>query len=165
MRNSYEDIRALTEREPVWWDEHGVPRYERFRPDLCPDIYANEAVLYRVTCQNCGKAWDVAETRGPLDMVLDIAKSPHIWSLRQLIEAKQLDYGDPPNTGCCGAGPSMNSEPRCVIEYWSRHHTEYTAPLGDDSGIMEVTDIGAYMTWRRDPVMEVDITPDWVTHL
>lgn len=54
-----------------------------------------------------------------------------------------LHYGDPPNIHCCAAGPTMNSIPIRVLEYWSREN-----PLLD---------------WQRDPALEVEITPEWAS--
>ena len=39
-----------------------------------------------------------------------------------LILTHELHYGDPPNDGCCDAGPTMNSVPHRVIEYWVKPH-------------------------------------------
>lgn len=152
MHKSYEDIRGLTDREPEWWDEHGVPRYRKFAPSDCPDIYASEAVLFEVRCQGCGRRYHVGQTRSGLDYV----KHPKMWSIGDLIKAKALEYGDPPNDHRCG-GNSMNSEPRRVIEYWSR-----LRPLEGLREVWRLKDIAGYMEWRRDSGFEVDITPDWV---
>ena len=37
-------------------------------------------------------------------------------------ELGQVHYGDPPNVGCCGAGPVMNSVMHRILEYWSRDY-------------------------------------------
>lgn len=33
MKASYDDIISRLGR-PLWWDEHGVPRYDKFQPEL-----------------------------------------------------------------------------------------------------------------------------------
>ncbi len=134
MKNSYDDIRAAA-GEPLWWDENGVPRYAEFSTDHLANIYAHEAALAEITCQGCGKPFQVAFSRSSLDRKR---------SLREEIETKELHYGDPPNEGCCLAGPTMNSEPRRVIQYWWR------AFFGHD------------LRWQRDERLEIDIKPDWV---
>ncbi|MFW6184041.1 MAG: hypothetical protein ACOC8X_09610 [Chloroflexota bacterium] len=45
--------------------------------------------------------------------------------LSELIDAGRLHYGDPPNAGCCPAGPTMNSEPRRVLEFYRRSNDRF----------------------------------------
>ena len=129
MRESYDDIRSLIERKPLWFDEHGVPRYVPFGPRLCANIYADEAVLAEVACQACGRLFHVAHST-------DRRRG----KIADLIRARELEYGDPPNVGCCLAGATMNSVPHRVIEYWAR---------------------SSVMVWSRDPALEVEIMADW----
>ena len=115
MKNSYKDITdvaAYLGSTPYWYDENGVPRFAPFHPKMLPSIYAREAVLYRIHCQGCGKPFDVAEGEDGWTS----AATP----LSRRIEEQTLHYGDPPNAGCCASGPTMNSEPKHVIEYWHR---------------------------------------------
>lgn len=111
MNHHYSDIRSLTADEPLWWDENAVPRYCEFAPRVTANIYAVSAVLLLIECQNCSREFKVCMTNGPMDEY-------HGISLRRDIEADEIHYGDPPNAGCCPAGPTMNSVPRRVIEYW-----------------------------------------------
>ena len=62
MKNNYSDITSRIAQEPDWYDENGTPRYGEFHPKQLPDIYANEAVLYKISCQNCGTQFKVAES-------------------------------------------------------------------------------------------------------
>ncbi len=140
MRNSYTDIRSRISSPPFWWDENAVPRYGDFDPRYIPNIYANECVLFLITCQACGRAYQVCMSgRHPL--------------LAEKIGAKTLRYGDPPNA-CdddCLSGASMTSEPRRVLGYWHR-------PLEVDGKLNG--------KWVRDPELEVEITPEWLeSHL
>ena len=138
MKASYKDIR-LRLGKPQWWDENGVPRYARFLPDLCANIYAQEAVLYQIACQNCGQTFDVVSSWGEWDRLGD----EHRRSLRDLIDARDLHYGDPPNIGCCPSGPTMNSIPLRTLEYWYRE---------EKAGVI----------WFRNRDWEkLDIRPDW----
>jgi len=55
MHTAYNDILELTDREPVWWTEDGVPRFCEFHPDDASNIYATEVVLLEIACQECGR--------------------------------------------------------------------------------------------------------------
>ena len=54
----YRDLRDKL-GEPIWHDEHGVPRYAEFHPSLL-GIYDDWAVLFVVRCQSCGMCFDCA---------------------------------------------------------------------------------------------------------
>jgi hypothetical protein len=150
MNHDYDDIRSKIAEPPQWWDENAVPRYCTFTPDSTANIYADEVVMAEITCQSCGRPFRVAFAQ---DSMARYAR-PDKARLADDIRTKALHYGDPPNVWCCSAGPTMNSEPRRVLEYWSIHHEEYV----DDSKITDMR----YFDWRRDPTLEVSITPDWV---
>jgi len=57
MYQLYEDI---TKRlgEPLWYDDHGVPRYDEFHPSML-DVYADFAALSEIACQSCGRRFKV----------------------------------------------------------------------------------------------------------
>jgi len=137
MNCTYDDILALFDGAPKWWDEYAVPRFCDFAPDKVANIYADEVALAEVTCQGCHRPFPVAFSR-------------HIGyggaRFAEAIPAREMHYGDPPNVGCCGVGATMNSEPRRVLEYWSRNFA----------------DPRAFMKWHRDPSLEISIVPDWV---
>ena len=146
MHSHYSDILNRVAEPPTWWDENGVPRYGPFTPELLPNIYSDEAVLFRIECA-CLRIYDVARshTKGRL---LRLFPDDHSnTSLASAIQTKMLDYGDPPNgcpvdsEGYVCAGASMSSTPRLVLQYW--HRTRYSS------------------AWIRDPSLEIDITPDW----
>jgi hypothetical protein len=114
VRAAYTDITTRIVEAPKWWDENGVPRYSVFSPDDTPNIYAREAVLYEIECQECGQTFEVAED----------------WSwwpgreipLSEFVKKRLLHYGDPPRHGGrkgCRAGDTMNSIPRRVLQFWS----------------------------------------------
>lgn len=121
MKARYEDIRALTDKVPEWWDENGVPRYAPFRPNLLPCIYAREVVLMEIACKNCGDRFRVEMHSEPLSNE----------SLADAIEASKdsepyestIHYGDPPAHGC--AGDTMNCSDLKVLEYWRRQAGEW----------------------------------------
>lgn len=142
MHESYDDIRSLIPVEPVWFDEHAVPRYCVFTPRSIANIYADEACLLEITCQGCGISFNVALSQDRIGR--EYVSNPRRGSrgmLKHEIVGKEIHYGDPPNVGCCGAGPTMNSEPRRVLEYWRKDSRR---------------------EWVRDSEFEVDVTPEWV---
>jgi hypothetical protein len=153
----YEDILSRNSEEPVWYDEYAVPRYCEFDPSMVANIHADEVALVEVTCQGCGRPFRVAfAARAPA------AFSQDEWPAGPIgrgIREKSLHYGDPPNVRCCSAGPSMNSEPRRVIQYWRRGDPAY---IRVERNLPWITDPKAYFTWTRYPSFEVEIRPDWV---
>lgn len=149
MHQHYNDILSRIADAPLWFDERGVPRYCEFAPNKLNNIYLRECALMEIACQQCRQKFIVGIT-------LPIAKS---WSatladpldgasLADLIRRDLIHYGDPPNIRCCGAGPTMNSNPIRVIEYW--HRPIQTRP---GTGII----IPDTMAWRRDASLEIEI--------
>ena len=130
MHQHYTDI---TDKlgEPQWYDECGVPRYCDFHPSRVNNIYANEVVLLEIVCQNCGQLFQAAMTQDSFDII-----SGRSTSLAEQVINQTIHYGDPPNSGCCPVGATMNSIPLWVIEYWQR---------------------GAIMQWERVSEYEVEI--------
>lgn len=154
MHRYYGDILDRIDGKPLWFDEHGVPRYRPFKPELL-NIYASEAVLALIECQACGTEFKVAFAG-----FTQKSESGRQDGLAMEIEGKTLHYGDPPNTQCCDAGPSMNSIPVHVLEYWVKPHI-----LGEGKGINKhgretIIDTRA-LRFRRNPELEVELRPDW----
>ena len=110
MHHHYDDIRDLTEKEPLWWDECAVPRYCEFEPDAASNIYANNVVLFTIACQSCGRRFNVCLSESVID-------TP---SLQDAAREGWLGYGDPPNIRCCPAGPTMSSFSLYVSQFWTR---------------------------------------------
>ena len=44
-------------------------------------------------------------------------------TLAEQVTDGSIHYGDPPNSGCCPAGPTMNCEDLAVVEFWRRYRT------------------------------------------
>lgn len=122
MHETYSDI-TIRLGEPCWYDEQAVPRYCAFDPKWLADIYAREAVLLRIECQACGRAFDVAMSYAEFD---SFKYGKPIASLASRVADGTIHYGDPPNAECCAAGPTMNSEPRRVLEFWRYEHGRWT---------------------------------------
>ena len=139
MWQDYHDIRSKIPEEPQWWDEYAVPRYCAFSACEVADIYADEVVLAEIACQGCGRLFKVAFSWSQCEALHLLSQGHVCKTLAQAIGDKTLHYGDPPNVQCCDAGPTMNSEPRRVLEYWRK----------------------VQFDWQRDNGLEVDIVPDW----
>lgn len=140
MLPNYSDITSRL-GEPLWWDEHGVPRYEPFHPQWC-DVYANYAALILIACQNCGREFIVG---------VSVSETKHAIFHRASIELPTPNslgsfyYGDPPRhaeEGVCLAGDTMTSVPKRVLEFWHRPLDR----IGD---------------WHRLPEYEFEIEEEW----
>ncbi|MFS8038076.1 hypothetical protein ACI7BZ_14150 [Xanthobacter sp. AM11] len=144
MKGSYDDIMSRITDPILWYDEHGVPRYAPFAPDLKSDIYADEAALVEVVCQACRRAFLVCCSRAEAQ---DRRPIPVAEAIRANDDAL---YGDPPchtteieartGMGGCRAGETMTAIGVRVVEYWGRNLAK------PGSG------------WARDPALEVTFT-------
>lgn len=134
MHHHYRDIVDRIAEPPLWWDENAVPRYCEFAPNQVANIYATEVVLMEIECQNCGQRFMVAMSSDPYQS-MDCGAT-----LSDAIKDGSLHYGDPPNIGCCPAGPSMNCYDIRVVEYW---HQDITRNDIDD--------------WHRVAAMQIDL--------
>lgn len=141
MNHSYEDIRSRINEPPQWFDESAVPRYVPFEPDHLSNIYAREAALVEIACQACATRFKVAFSRCTMDDVREIGAGRKPRLLADAITEKTIHYGDPPNVHCCAAGPTMNSDPLRVLEYWRR----------DDTTDHE---------WSRNQALEIDVSDE-----
>ena len=146
MNHYYGDILDRVGDKPLWFDEHAVPRFCKFSPRVLANIYASECVLFLITCQGCNTPFKVAMSSSKAGRVMTAARTgrkvEEVATLAQLIERGDLDYGDPPNMRCCASGPTMNSVPRRVLEYWR-------------------DDALAAGKWTRDEKLERAIHVDW----
>lgn len=58
MKANYKDILDKA-GQPLWWDEHGAPRYAAFTPQsLSP--YVEAVALMDIKCQHCSRPFTVA---------------------------------------------------------------------------------------------------------
>ena len=121
MKESYLDIRSRIDKDPVWYDENGAPRYDPFSPEIVATFYASEACLLHISCQGCGREFHVALSKDK-----DLSGQKH--TLADIALAGNLHYGDPPNVGCCDAGASMNSVPIRCVEFWEK--AKHPEPYG-----------------------------------
>jgi len=120
MLNHYSDILDRINEDPQWFDANGVPRFCEAHPDNGSNIYAQKVAFYRIECQMCSHPFIVEFNTCSMDevrfkMVYGQDKD-YVW------DPENLHYGDPPNIGCCPAGPTMNSCPRELIALWERRN-------------------------------------------
>lgn len=143
MNHHYNDIRVHIATPPDWFDENAVPRWGAFSPQNTANIYADEAVLLKIRCQNCGRPFLVCMSSSESQRLMASVRALESGlapSLADEVRAKSIEYGDPPNIECCPSGPTMNSEPDRVVEFWRRN---------------------AQHDWERVPELEVDVEAEW----
>lgn len=121
MLPDYRDITKRILESPLWYTEHGVPRYDAFRPDML-GIYDVYAALYEIACRACDKhmlvgvgkrKWDYTQVNGRAIIFRQ--------SLEKLI--KDSGFVDPPSHGCVGDG-MMCSDLR-VVEAWQKINSQW----------------------------------------
>lgn len=138
MNHDYADITGQL-GQPLWWDEHAVPRYCVFEPQKLANIYAREAALLEIACQNCSEPFKVAMSRSGFDFRFGELIPQALDG--EIVEGS-IHFCDPPNNGCCAAGPTMNCVDRRVLEFW-------------------VLDLEKTPHWRRRPELEVELDVSW----
>ena len=116
MHENYADIKSRINEAPQWYDSNGTPRYAKFHPELCPNIYASRVGLFLITCQDC-----VEEFR--------VEMHSNYFSDRVAVPPTKWHYGDPPIHGC--AGDSMNCDDRRVLEFWIKDEAHEWKMLGE----------------------------------
>jgi hypothetical protein len=139
VHTEYEDIRNRIPEPPRWFDENAVPRYCDFHPSKMANIYAHEGALLRIECQGCGRPFLVAISELNAQHWMRARRGLPRITVAELIQNHEIHYGDPPNVECCRVGPTMNSIPKQVLEYWKRERLE----------------------WQRDPSLELKIVAQW----
>lgn len=151
MHIRYSDILDRIPEPPLWFDENAVPRYCTFSPKSTAYFYAREAALVLIECQSCATPFKVAFTEWNLREELWDDNKEKIKNISDLISDGSIHYGDPPNIRCCCAGPTMNSVPIRVLEYWYQ-------PVIRDEGVEDGLIIDPKATeFRRDPDFEIEI--------
>lgn len=132
MRQPYWDLYEMAERKPpLWFDEEGVPRWVPFHPDLMNNIYADEAILFELECQSCGRWYCVALSYYRLEHIYTGGPERPSFS-EQLKDPEWLPYwGDAPCfQGCDGemvqcAGSTMTSETLRILEFWKHENGDW----------------------------------------
>jgi len=124
MNRPYDDLLALSDRKPSFFQQGGIPRWAPFQAGYSTSPYTVDCAIAEIACQLCDTRFHVLMESGSRDKE----------TILQRIRAKNLQYLDPPNVGCCRGGPSMTAETIRVLEYWAREET---------------------FQWKRDPEAEV----------
>lgn len=118
MLADYRNITSRIKAPILWYDDIGVPRYDRFHPEMAPNIYACWVIYYEIACQGCGKRFKVSECLGRYDLSRkEIRRKPTVQ------EILSLHYGDPPRHASgehrC-SGETMNCDDIRVLEFWEK---------------------------------------------
>jgi hypothetical protein len=124
MKEAYVDILSLTDRDPVWYDPNGTPRYCEYLPEVMPDVYARVIVFMRIACQCCGRQFNVGMSAGTFDWLTTV--KPREWH-----------YGDPPRHNCLGAGETMNCTDIAVLRAWHRTQAAEWVRCRDEEGLID----------------------------
>jgi len=129
MKASYLDIKSKIKEEPLWYDENGTPRYEKFSPELSPNIYAEKVVLLEIACQDCKQRFLVEMNWSPMNMILDRHSESFSSNMRQYFKSRResnyspIHYGDPPIHGC--VGDTMNCYDLRIVEFHKKDNLEF----------------------------------------
>lgn len=138
MLPDYSDIRRRL-GEPLWFDDHGVPRYDEFHPNMC-DVYADYVALLEIECVGCKQHFLVsaALSKGKHYMRQALENIP-AEQVREIVlpsaeSSGDFDFGDAPRHStqwiCIGEVASCNIV--AVREFWRR-------------------DLEDVLDWQRDP--------------
>lgn len=136
MKHDFNDITSRISEPPAWWDKNGTPRYGEFNPDAGPDIYADREVLLWITCQSCGRRFNVEMSSSSLGRIRHKAMLRGVSNENPAVEfvPLALHYGDPPAHGC--VGDTMNCWDIAVLESWSKKDFGEWERSADDEGPM-----------------------------
>lgn len=113
MNRQYDDLLALTDRKPSFFQQGGVPRWTAFRAGESTGIYAVDCAIVEIACQLCDTRFHVLMESDSRDRK----------TILERIQSNNLHYLDPPNVGCCPGGASTTSETIRVLEYWAREES------------------------------------------
>jgi len=126
MHPAYEDITSRIADPPKWFDANGVPRYDKFTPNISSNVYADEVALLKIACQQCGQEMFVEVIH---DRMMAAAHGRSVPTLVERMMAWDglgdlpLHYGDPPrhepsDGGDCIGGDTMNCIDLRLVELW-----------------------------------------------
>lgn len=170
MHPAYSDITSRIDEEPMWYDEHGCPRYGEFHP-MALGVYDQYAVLGEVECQACGVRLFIGQgytqfnhelgfyiyrVGQVLDLDIDALVSKKklaaafSWTLEDILEG--WGWGDPPRHDCVGDAMS------CIVvgirQVWTRRP--------DPPAVNGIIPKGSNMDWRQVPELAREFPrPDW----
>lgn len=126
MLPDYDDIKKRIQEPPLWYDQNGVPRYDKFHPSML-GIYDSYAILVRISCQDCLTQFLVSHGWNPYTYIW---QSQHVPTMEEVIDL--YHYGDPPRHGC--TGDTMNCHDHEVVEAWEQAPLVTNSKAGIDFG-------------------------------
>lgn len=113
----YRDLR-LRLGVPLWHDQHGVPRYDKFHPDLL-GIYDEWAAAFLVQCQSCQETFPCAT--GQPNLIFVNGQPEFISDVETFLE-QYVHWGDAPwhdgESQC--AGTTMSTSIVKLLSVWHR---------------------------------------------
>ncbi len=116
MKKDYTDITERIPEPPIWWDEHGAPRYRVFNPEMDTNWKAHEAALVHIECQHCHEKFVVLIDGNDLEIGKTLCKNGAV---------NIGGYGDPPahktKSGMGCIGDTMISCQIKIVEYWQKN--------------------------------------------
>lgn len=130
----YKDLKTRLGK-PLWYDMHGVPRYDEFTPKDAAEIYGEAVALQNVRCQACGKVFRCARASG-LSHIARMATGDLSAAMAMFREDPLhflAGWGDAPwhdaDGDECGfdsqcAGTTMSTDSR-VIELWVKDKSKF----------------------------------------
>ena len=135
MLPRYDDIRALTDAEPMWFTEDGVPRYAPFTPSML-GIYDTIAALAVVRCHSCGANIHVGIGRPRYRFTTTPGGDAFVdeFSPQRLVAV--WGPGDPPRHDCPGAGETMTADVVGFLQVWERRADEW-ARCSELEGVLD----------------------------
>lgn len=144
MKAYYQDIKSRIQENPKWYDTNGVPRYDTFKPELSPNIYAEEVVLLEISCQDCRSRFLVEMNWSIMEIVLNRHSESLSTIMGQWLKNENkkdcfvpIHYGDPPGHGC--VGDTMNCYDLRIVEFWKKDN----------------------FTWKRIPEYEIELEKEY----
>jgi hypothetical protein len=117
MLRDYSDITDQL-GDPLWWDDHGAPRYCDFSP-LRATIYKKYVVLAQVQCQGCDRVFRAASARPEGRHYISEWRETE---LPTSTDIGSFHFGDPPRHDDC-IGETMNIYTLRILEFWERDPT------------------------------------------
>jgi hypothetical protein len=121
MLPDYRDITSRIPDPPIWYDEHGVPRYDQFSPRML-GVYDSHAALYEIACQACDRRILVGVGRTGHEYIqtdTDIVLRHN--SLDELLQGSQ--FADPPRHDC--VGDTMICNDIRIVEAWTKEDLKW----------------------------------------
>jgi hypothetical protein len=185
MNHDYQDILDLIVEPPRWWDEHAVPRWCEFHPEATANIYADEALLMLIECQDCGHEFHVCMSVSRSDVMMRAfdRRSYEAWELLQraakraskadgvLIDLDAVEkivnddiasytLADAVRDGEIHYGDPPNACPAdCAAGATMNSVPKRVVEFWSRDSV----EGQKFREWTRHPELEIEVTPEWAT--